>query len=491
MCAPSLRAIPRLWCLVVGIATFASVITGCGSADSPLGTLAYNIWSGNGSVPPDGGEDDDAEGGDGTTDPSGTPDWDEVEITGAGGGPAVVAGETEERGDSPILQVSVQALNFGESGTQLSFEIYNAGDGTMEYTIAADQPWISVDPDGGANEGTLDEIVVQVDRTGLPSGAYAGIVAVATADGQDEQIDVWMAVAAAPPPADDDGSAGGGDAPPPDAPSEPDEPTLDPPAYPSDPARAAYFFWDWNTDAAQINAFVPLLVGHYSSMCVVFIGLRPRVETNLEYVLSIPHPAEVIVGLSTAEMLNGLEDIEGWHALGSLAAWCVARTGVPRLNLDLEWDADDYIYGDIPLDFDKLETGLRAFASYIPDVHVYFYPPNWEGITDESRMRAVLRRTRLIEAARRCLPNFHAMGASVASYGSYLKHAYGAEYRALEALWSVPPGPVEQIMLFSDEWWSPDLLRPILPTIPRECWLYVEPPYNAQKANRLIQCLEE
>jgi hypothetical protein len=243
-------------------------------------------------------------------------------------------------------------------------------------------------------------------------------------------------------------------------------------------------------DEAQIDAFVPLLVGHYDSMCVVFPGQLEHVQAGVAYLLSIPHPSELIVGLTTSEMLASLADVEGWDELGSLAAWCVAQTGVLRINLDVEWSAQDYIHNGTALDFAAYEAGLRAFAAWLPDVEVYFYPPNWEGASDSAAMEAVLRRTRLINSAYQNLPNFHAVGASLATYDSYLHNPHGEEYRSLEAFWSAPPGSVEQIMVINDTCWEPDTLRPILPTIPRECWIYLEPPYNAAKAERLIRCLE-
>jgi hypothetical protein len=440
-------------------------VSACGPSSAPPQTLAYDLWAGGASAVPAADENGAQTDGENPASPDGT----NFSVQ-TGSDQTAVAGETVERGGAPILQVSVNALDFGETAALLTFQVYNAGGGTLEYTIAADQAWVSVNPDAGANAGAYDAINVGVDRSGLQPGSYTSLLTVASADGQAQQVSVSVAVPSTPPPS-----------------SAPDEP---PPDVPSAPARAAYFFWDWNTDEAQIDAFVPRLAGHYQSACVVFIGQADRVQANLEHVLSIPHPPELIVGLTTSDMLDSLEDVDGWKALGSLAAWCAARTGVPRIGLDVEWDIDGYLYHDIPLDFAKYEEGLREFATYIPGVQVYFYPPNWEGGIDETTLQTVQQRTRVIESAQTYLPNFHAMGASLSTYGSYWYNPNGAAYRALEASWSVPPGSVEQIFVIDDTWWVPDTLRPILPTIPRECWIYLEPPYNADKADRLIRCLE-
>ncbi len=474
-----LRAAPTAAWITTCITVVAGLSSACGGREIARDSLIYDLWSG-GAVSTGAGENTGAS--DDPSAPNAPSQGDQSGSPLASEGATVVAGETEVRsGDPPVLEVSVEALDFGEAETLLTFQVHNAGGGTMEYTIAASQSWMSVSPDAGTNEGAYDEISAQVDRTGLEAGPYAGSLTIATADGQQKEVTVSMGVPATPP-ADPPPA----DPPPPDDPPPPADPP--PPDGPTGPGRAAYFFWDWSVDEAQIDAFVPLLVGHYTSLCIVFIADRgdvARVQANVEHVLSIPHPPELIVGLTS---WGTLEDVSAWQEVGSLAAWCAARTGVPRIGIDIEFALDGYLYHDVPLDLAKYEEGLQAFAAYVPDVQIYLYPPNYEGYGD-ANMKTVLQRTRVISAAVKYLPNFHAMGASVSTYGAYLAHPLGEEYRSLEAFWSAPGGPVEQIFLING-WWVPDTLRPILATIPRECWLYVEPPYSAETADLLIRCLE-
>jgi hypothetical protein len=384
------------------IAGLAGLVCACGQRDAPRDTLVYDIWSGGGATVA-------AETPGDSNDPSAPEAQDPNDLIGSppGDGETVVAGETAERGDAPVLEVSVAVLDFGETETVLTFQVHNAGGGSMEYTIVGDQSWMTASPDSGLNEGTYDTISVQAERTGLAAGTYAGALAIATPDGQQETVSVSMTVA---------------------APAEPPDPPPPPAEDGSNFARAAYFYWDWSTDEADIEAFVPLLVGHYTSACIVFIGAAAKVQANVEHVLSISHPAELIVGLTTGDLLSSLEDVAGWHALGSLAAWCVARTGVPRIGLDIEFSLDSYLYHDVPFDLAKYEEGLRAFATYIPDVQVYFYPPNYEGFS-EANMKTVLQRTRggevLAKLPRHRSQRFHVRLVFGASPGSPLSEPGG------------------------------------------------------------------
>ncbi len=253
-------------------------------------------------------------------------------------------------------------------------------------------------------------------------------------------------------------------------------------------ARVAYFFWDWSVDEAQIDLLVPPLVGHFDAVCIVFIadaGDAGRIQRHVEHVLALPHPP-LITGLTA---WRSVDDVASWRAVGQIAAWCVARTGVPRVAIDIEFGLDGYLYHDAPLDVGRLAAGLRAFSAALPGVQVYFYPPNYESEASPHGLRTVARRTVIIATAQKALRNFHAIGATYCTKATAETHALRAQYRSLEALWSAAPGPAEQIYLMRDSQWTPANLRAALPTIPYDCWLYVEPPYTSATAQRLLDCL--
>ena len=223
----SLRA-ARLHTLLAPVVSAAALfVGGCGPGDSPFQALIYDLWN-NGAAPPAGnGDANDTPGSDPEAATSPTEAVPPVEVqTGpeADGGETVVKGAVNERTDLPILELSTDALDFAETAAVLAFQVHNGGGGTMEYAVAAEVPWISVDPVSGTNQGAEDEISVRVDRSGLAAGDYSGQVSVTTSDGQQQQLAVLMNV---PPPADPPPA----DAPPPDAPPPPpDNPPPPPPA---------------------------------------------------------------------------------------------------------------------------------------------------------------------------------------------------------------------------------------------------------------------
>lgn len=75
-----------------------------------------------------------------------------------------------------ILAVSTTALNFGNVISQLSFEITNAGTGTLQITeISANAPWLTLIPSTGIAPLTVNAVV---DRSGLASGRHTATIQV-------------------------------------------------------------------------------------------------------------------------------------------------------------------------------------------------------------------------------------------------------------------------------------------------------------------------
>jgi hypothetical protein len=60
-----------------------------------------------------------------------------------------------------------------------SFEVWNCGTGTpMDYTISADQTWLSCTPAAGSSNGAHDTITVSYTTAGLAKGTHTATITV-------------------------------------------------------------------------------------------------------------------------------------------------------------------------------------------------------------------------------------------------------------------------------------------------------------------------
>jgi len=116
-----------------------------------------------------------------------------VDVTSNGGNATVVV-EMDVVAPEPELVVQPSSLTFDFATNSDQLETFNVGTGTLSWTIATDQPWLSVAPASGIGHGVID---VTVDRTGLADGTYQGNVLV-TSNGGDATVPVTMLVATTP-----------------------------------------------------------------------------------------------------------------------------------------------------------------------------------------------------------------------------------------------------------------------------------------------------
>ncbi len=93
------------------------------------------------------------------------------------------------------VAVTPQALDFGTTNTTSSFVIRNTGGGDVPWSVTRNQSWISVFPESGLFNDNLDSalVIVNVDRTGLPAGAYSEELLVDAA-GFDNFVSVTMGI---------------------------------------------------------------------------------------------------------------------------------------------------------------------------------------------------------------------------------------------------------------------------------------------------------
>ena len=103
--------------------------------------------------------------------------------------------------NNPVLSVTPTDLDFGTNGTELTLEITNTGDGTLSWNIGTTESWLTCDPVSGSVTTGTAEVIVTVDRTGLPEGDYNDIIPVTSNDGS---VDVNVDMTVSNVPLDDD-----------------------------------------------------------------------------------------------------------------------------------------------------------------------------------------------------------------------------------------------------------------------------------------------
>ena len=124
----------------------------------------------------------------------------QVQMTSNGGNATIsVRMEVAQAGGPPLLVVSTTGLNFGANTTTLNLSIQNGGGGVLNYTATnsetAGGDWLDHTPtSGGLSGGASQTVIVNVDRTGLAPGAYAGTVLI-TSNGGNASVAVSMNVA--------------------------------------------------------------------------------------------------------------------------------------------------------------------------------------------------------------------------------------------------------------------------------------------------------
>ncbi len=104
---------------------------------------------------------------------------------------------------TPTLSPS---CNEGQDATAQTFEVWNAGGGTLNYTIGDDAGWLSCGPASGDSTGEHDTITVTYDTSGLAVGTHTATITIAAvgADNTPQTIAVTLTVTKKP------GGGGGG-----------------------------------------------------------------------------------------------------------------------------------------------------------------------------------------------------------------------------------------------------------------------------------------
>lgn len=109
----------------------------------------------------------------------------------------------------PQLACSATALTpravRGQNAASQSFDVWNAGNGSISYSITENSDWLSVTPYSGASSGERNTIQVNYNASGLAAGSYTAIITVTAsgAVGSPATIAVTLTVCAGLPVAAD------------------------------------------------------------------------------------------------------------------------------------------------------------------------------------------------------------------------------------------------------------------------------------------------
>lgn len=101
----------------------------------------------------------------------------------------------------PILSASASSLNFGTTGTALTWTLQNIGTDTLTASnLTSDETWATVSEQNVDANG-LGDYQVNVNRTGLPDGTYSATI-MATSNSNNLSLRVLMQVSSVIPSAD-------------------------------------------------------------------------------------------------------------------------------------------------------------------------------------------------------------------------------------------------------------------------------------------------
>jgi hypothetical protein len=111
----------------------------------------------------------------------------------------------------PEIWVSTAQMSFsaqlgGSNPSSQTFQVRNTGSGTLNYQIAGDQGWMSINPDSGTSGGASRNHRVSVSIAGLGQGTYRGTITVSdpNASNNPQTIDVTLRITQSLPATDND-----------------------------------------------------------------------------------------------------------------------------------------------------------------------------------------------------------------------------------------------------------------------------------------------
>lgn len=90
--------------------------------------------------------------------------------------------------------------NFGTNAPSQAFTVFNAGAGTLNYTIAENLSWLSLDTSSGTATTEADLITVTYNTSELAGGTYDGTIAVTDENSSNSPQTINISLTVNPPP---------------------------------------------------------------------------------------------------------------------------------------------------------------------------------------------------------------------------------------------------------------------------------------------------
>ena len=118
-------------------------------------------------------------------------------ISSNGGNKDITVSMTVQNPNVPQLTVNPLLLSFGETNNTLKFAITNTGTGKLTWSASSLQQWIGISPQTDSIKLETDSVSVQINKSGLTSGDYAGQITISSNAGN-QTVNVQMRVPSLP-----------------------------------------------------------------------------------------------------------------------------------------------------------------------------------------------------------------------------------------------------------------------------------------------------
>ncbi len=86
----------------------------------------------------------------------------------------------------------------GDDAPGQSFDVWNSGGGTLDYTVSDDAGWLSVSPTSGSSTGEQDTVTVSYHTSGLCDGTYGATITVSSPDAGNSPQTVSVSLTVSP-----------------------------------------------------------------------------------------------------------------------------------------------------------------------------------------------------------------------------------------------------------------------------------------------------
>ncbi len=92
------------------------------------------------------------------------------------------------------LSINPTSLTFSSTTSTATFNVWNSGGGTLNYSLTDNASWLTLNPVSGSSTGEQDVITATVNRTGLTDGSYEAVITVTPSVGSALTVAVTMIV---------------------------------------------------------------------------------------------------------------------------------------------------------------------------------------------------------------------------------------------------------------------------------------------------------